>query len=288
MQVKFRESRSPLTREEHVTELSDSPITPDDELVLVDDRGDFAIVTINRPEKRNAMSVAAMTRLREALAQTSTKKVLLLTGTGTSFCAGVDLSPENLGHLDEIVHSQGSQVRHPWTQVQADIREHRAVVIAAVNGYALGGGSTLINSCDLAIAGESAQIALPEMGFGGWPVQAGPALIKRVAPKHAAELIFTSRRADAATAFRMALVNKVVADDKLLDEAVEWAEHIAAFDAAALDFAKRAMHRMQSMNWDEAQDYSSLISAASHSRSQGPGDGVTSFLAGNRGAGQGA
>ncbi|MHA7274382.1 enoyl-CoA hydratase/isomerase family protein [Arthrobacter sp. TMT4-20] len=266
---------------------SGPPATSRDDLVLIDDQGDYAILTINRPQKRNAMSVDAMARLREALALNVSKKVLVLTGAGASFCAGVDLSPENLGHLDEIVAQQGSQVQHPWARVQTDIREHPAVIIAAVNGFALGGGSTLINSCDLAIAGESAQIALPEMGFGGWPIQAGPALIQRVAPKHAAELILTSRRADAATAFRMALVNKVVADDDLLDEAVALAQHIAAFDAAALDFAKRAINRIQSMNWDESQDYSNLISSASSMRSASPGAGVADFLAGSRGPGQG-
>jgi enoyl-CoA hydratase/carnithine racemase len=271
-----------------VSNSSETAETAYHDLVVVEDRGDFAILTLNRPEKRNAMNIAAMMRLREALAETATKKVVVLTGTGNSFCAGVDLSADNLHQLDLLAEEQGSQVLHPWAQVQADIRSHRAVLIAAVNGYALGGGSTLINACDLAIAGESAQIALPEMGFGGWPVQAGPALVTRVAPKHAAELILTSRRADAATAFRMALVNKVVADDDLLDESVALAEHIAGFDATALDFAKRALHRMETMTWDDAQDYSTLISAVTARRSPSSEDGLADFRSGGRGAGQGA
>ncbi|MET0828908.1 MAG: enoyl-CoA hydratase/isomerase family protein, partial [Microbacterium sp.] len=78
-----------------MSQSSDSTVTPYDELVLVDDRGDYAVLTINRPEKRNAMSVDSMKRLREALVEVADKKVIVLTGTGPSFCAGVDLSPEN-------------------------------------------------------------------------------------------------------------------------------------------------------------------------------------------------
>jgi len=271
-----------------VSNSSDRAVTPYEELVLVDDRGDYAILTINRPEKRNAMSVDSMSRLREALVEVADKKVVVLTGTGASFCAGVDLSPENTGRMDVYVKAGGTQVLHPWTQVQADIRAHRAVFIAAVNGYALGGGSTLINTCELAIAAESAQIAMPEQGFGSWPMQAGPAAIKRIAPKHAAELIFTSRRADAQTAFRMALVNKVVPDAQLLNEAIALAEHIAAFNAFSLDISKRAYHRVATMGWDEALDYSSLIVGAIRAQAPEAAEGVAKFLAGNRGPGQGA
>jgi len=266
---------------------NDRSVTPYDELVLVDDRGDYAVLTINRPEKRNAMSTDSMKRLREALVEVADKKVVVLTGTGSSFCAGVDLTPENVGRMEEFTQCNGTQVLHPWTQVQADIRAHRAVFIAAVNGYALGGGSTLINTCELAIAAESAQIAMPEQGFGSWPMQAGPASIKRIAPKHAAELIFTARRADAQTAFRMALVNKVVPDAELLNEAIALAEHIAGFNAFSLDISKRAYHRVQSMTWDEAQDYSSLIITSIRAQAPEAAQGVTKFLAGERGPGQG-
>jgi enoyl-CoA hydratase/carnithine racemase len=266
---------------------TDRPATPYEELVLVDDRGEYAVLTINRPEKRNAMSMDSMKRLREALVEVGDKKVVVLTGTGVSFCAGVDLSPENTAAMEEFSKAHGTQVLHPWTQVQAEIRAHRAVFIAAVNGYALGGGSTLINTCELAIAAESAQIAMPEQGFGSWPMQAGPASIKRIAPKHAAELIFTSRRADAQTAYRMALVNKVVPDAELLDEATALAEHIAAFNAYSLDASKRAYHRVQSMTWDEAQDYSSLIVGSIRAQAPDAVEGVAKFLSGERGPGQG-
>jgi enoyl-CoA hydratase/carnithine racemase len=246
---------------------NESAATPYEELVLIEDRGDYAILTINRPEKRNAMSVDAMTRLREGFAEVRSKKVVVLTGTGSSFCSGVDLSSEEQRRMNELTRQDGSRSMHPWSLVQADIRAHPAIFVAAVNGHALGGGSTLINVCDLAIAAESATVGLPEMSFGGWPLAAGPAAIKRLAPKHAAELIFTARRIDAATAYRMALVNKVVPDDQLLTEATALAAHIAGFNAVALDWGKKAFARMQEMSIDEAQDYSTATQLAIQARS---------------------
>jgi enoyl-CoA hydratase/carnithine racemase len=260
--------------------------TPYEQLVLVDDRGDFAVLTINRPEKRNAMSLEVITRIREAFREVKDKKVVVITGTGKSFCAGVDIS--DAARQAVLENAEGSSGVHPWTHVQQDIRAHKAIFIAAVNGYALGGGSTLINNCELAIAGESASIAAPEMGFGAWPMQAGPASIKRLAPKHAAEFIFTARRFDAANAYRVGLVNQIVPDAELADAAIALAEHIAAFDAVALDYGKKAYHRIQELGWNEALDYSKYTSWLTQAKSDASHRGGENFLAGKRGPGQGA
>ncbi|MET0886130.1 MAG: enoyl-CoA hydratase/isomerase family protein [Mycetocola sp.] len=265
---------------------TDKPETPYDELVLVEDRGDFAILTIHRPEKRNAMSFEAMSRIREAFREVKDKKVVVLTGTGPSFCAGVDISEGQ--RLAEIDEADGSNGVHPWTAVQNDIRAHKAIFIAAVNGYALGGGSTLVNNCELAIAAESATIGAPEMGFGAWPMQAGPASIKRLVPKHAAEFIFTARRFDAANAYRVGLVNKVVPDAELLTEAIALAEHIAAFDGVVLDYGKKAYHRIQELGWSDAFDYSKYTSTTTQAKSNAADSGAAGFIAGKRGPGQGA
>jgi enoyl-CoA hydratase/carnithine racemase len=264
---------------------AEKPTTPYDELVNVDDRGRWAILTINRPEKRNAMSSDAIKRLREAFGQVQDKQVVVLTGVGPAFCAGMDLKEQ----AALLGRSPGSSQQVPeWTTVQSEIRSHPALFIAAVNGYALGGGSTLIHSCDLAIAAESAQIGAPEMGFGGFPSQAGPSAVKRLAPKHAAELIFLARRVSAQDAYRMAIVNKVVPDDQLLAEATEWAEQLAAFNPVAIDWGKKTVHHMENLSWDDAMDYAALASRGAAADRTAVRNGLEAFVAGHRGVGQGA
>jgi enoyl-CoA hydratase/carnithine racemase len=262
------------------------PLTPYERLILVEDRGEYAVLTINRPEKRNAMSFDSLARFREALQEVRTKKVVVLTGVGSSFCAGMDLS-EAAKHAAFSADSTSQEI-HPWTAIQSQIRAHGAVFIAAVNGFALGGGSTLIHSCDLAIAAESAKIGAPEMGFGGFPLQAAPAAVKRLAPKHAAELVLTARQVEAHEAFRMAIVNKVVPDDQLLNEAVALAERMASFDATALDWGKKTLHRMADLTWDEAMDYCQVTSLVMRSRSDASRVGTSEFVQGKRSVGQGA
>jgi len=224
-----------------------------DDLVLVEDRGDWAVITLNRPQKRNAMNRAAQDRLREALAAVHEKKAVVLTGVGTSFCSGIDLTEE----LPPAPPGRRASSRiGNWAEVNEEIREHPAVFVSAVNGFALGGGSTLVHNSELAVAGESASIGTPEMAFGAWAALSGPSLINRVLPKHAAELIFLAQRVDARTALRMGIVNEVVPDDELLPRAFEIAERIAGFDATTLDWGKRAFRSMVNTSWEESMELS--------------------------------
>jgi enoyl-CoA hydratase/carnithine racemase len=266
-----------------MTEVPQAAEVPAESLVLVDDRGAYAVLTLNRPNKRNAMSKEAIRQLRAALAAVRGKRAVVLTGAGTAFCAGVDLSEQTGDESGE----RFSQDVHYWTEVQADIRSHPAIFIAAVNGYALGGGSTLIHSCDLAIAAESAQIGAPEMGFGGFPSHAGPAAVKRLAPKHAAQVIFLARRLSAQDALRMAFVNAVVPDDQLLSEAVEWAEQLATFNPVALDWGKRTVHAMENLSWDDAIAYTEMTNRIIGAQNTSAREGIEAFLGGHRSVGQG-
>jgi len=265
------------------------PETPEDQLVLVEDHGNWALMTINRPEKRNAMSSAAQRRFRQALKEVYEKRVVVLTGVGPSFCAGVDLvEGQNRPPRD---NREGSGEIGSWGECNEELRQHPAVFIAAVNGFALGGGSTLIHNCELAVAGESATIGTPEYGFGAWPGLAGPALINRVLPKHAAEVIFLAKRISAETAYRMGIVNEVVPDDQLIARASELAEHLSAFDPYLLDWGKKALRKMVNVSWEEAMELSKYTSAAiANARPKAGPEGFTQadFAAGKRGAGQGA
>jgi enoyl-CoA hydratase/carnithine racemase len=259
-----------------------------DDVVTIDDHGGYAVITLNRPEKRNAMSLEMVRLLREGLESLVDKRAIILTGTGTAFCAGMDLKEQGgVNAWRERVKKEQSRHLHVWTHVQQEIRSHPAIIIAAVNGYALGGGSTLIHSSDLAIAAESAQIGAPEMGFGGFPSQAGPSAAKRLLPKHAAEIVLLARRISGQDAYRMGLVNRVVPDDELMAAALDWAELISGFNPIAIDWGKKTLHAMETLGWDASMDYTMLTNNIMSYRSDHGADGVDAFLSGHRGVGQG-
>lgn len=218
-------------------------------LVLLEKEGGLGIITLNRPQKRNAMSAAAQAQLRAALSESAGDcKVLIITGNGPAFCSGVDLTER----MPERVFANGG---NSWLETNEAVKQHPAICIAAVNGYALGGGLTLVHNCDLAIASERAEFGMPEMGFAAFPGLAGPATIRRLLPKHAAYMILTSRRIDASTAERWGIVNSVVPHEQLLSEARALAEWIVQFDETALDYSKKAIRDLELMGWSAALEY---------------------------------
>ena len=221
----------------------------DDELVLVETEGSVAYLTLNRPDKRNAASRPLQRRLWAALddLQESDVKVIVLTGAGeTSFCSGVDLRDES-----PTVRATAFEP-NPWLGTQRRIAAHPAIFIAAVNGFALGGGMTLVNNCELAIASETAKFGAPEITFGSYAGMAGPSVIRRLLPKHSAQLILTGQMIDAETAYRWGMVNEVVPPADLLRRAGELANLIAQYDATSLDVAKQAMRSEHLLDWDAA------------------------------------
>ncbi|MEU6578827.1 enoyl-CoA hydratase/isomerase family protein [Streptomyces sp. NPDC046805] len=228
------------------------------ELLLVDREKEYAVITINRPEKRNAVSRPLQLRLREILDELREEdvRVIVLTGAGdVSFCAGVDLKDDSPEIRTTALEP------NPWLATQRRIAEHPAIFISAVNGYALGGGLTLVNNAELAIASETATFGAPEITFGVYAALAGPSSIRRVLPKHAADLVLTGRRIDAETALRWGMVNEVVAPEELLPRAEELAARISSFDRTVLDVAKNALRAEHLMDWDAALDHGSRTAA---------------------------
>jgi enoyl-CoA hydratase/carnithine racemase len=173
--------------------------------------------------------------------------------------------------------------------VQEEIRNHPAVVIAAVNGFALGGGSTLINVSDLAVAADEAQIGMPEIGFGLYPALAGPAAQLRLAPKHAAWLVLTAERTDGATAAEWGLVNRSVPLEHLDAEVTALAERVASFDATALERSKKALWKIpgEISEWTQAIAYGDEVKDEIRVRSTALAEGLARFRVGERNPGQG-
>ena len=237
------------------------PIPVGSGLILLEQRGDISIVTLNRPEKRNAMNIAAQKDLGEALELARNARAIVLAGAPPAFCAGVDLAEQRKLRASNVVVP--SQDGHPWAVTQERIRRHPAVFVAAVGGVALGGGLTLVHNCELAVADESAEFGVPELTFGSVPALSGPATTRRLLPKHSAQMIFLAKRVSAATALHFGIVNEVVPDGQALDRAVEMAEVIAGYDPVTLDYTKKLFRDAADLSWPAAIDHGVALGALS-------------------------
>jgi enoyl-CoA hydratase/carnithine racemase len=254
-------------------------------VIVVDDRQDYALLTINRPDKRNAMNRQARTEMMRALAALENgPRVVVITGAGTSYCAGIDLKEMVVDRQHGVTNAN-----QEWRDVNLAIRRHPAVMIAAVNGYALGGGVTLINVCDLALASETAELGMPEIGFATYPGLAGPSTQLSLNRKRAAWMILTGTRIDGRTAEAWGLVNQCVAAGELMTAADALARRVARFDAAALAACKRALDTIPAAitDWRQAFDYGESTNALIRETTDAQRGGMERFHAGQRNPGQG-
>lgn len=199
-----------------------------DAAVLAEQRGNVLIATINRPESRNAVNAAVHVGLGEALERAETDpeiRVVVLTGAGDqAFCAGADLKAlsrgERLEPEDKAQRAWGfaGVVRHPISKP----------MIAAVNGFALGGGTEIALSCDLVVAADHAQFGLPEVKRGIFAAAGGAFRLAQQLPRKVAmEYILTGEPFSAQRAMELGLVNRVVPLADLLRTALDLAERIA-------------------------------------------------------------
>jgi enoyl-CoA hydratase/carnithine racemase len=246
----------------------------------------WAQIRVNREAQRNAMNRATRQGLMAAFEDLrDTARAIILTGTGVAFCAGMDLKEREQDRLAGI-EGAGDE----WVAVNMAIRAHPAIFIAAVNGLALGGGATLINVCDLAIASTRASIGCPEMGFSTYPGMAGPAIqLSGVTRKQAAWLVLTTNRIDGATAERWGMVNQCVEPEALLPTAQALAQKVAQFDGVALSESKKALDRIPAFitDWQEAMDHGQMVNLMIRSKTTAQAEGSARFAAGVKNPGQG-
>lgn len=200
--------------------------------ILVERDGHVATVTLNRPERRNALDAEARGALVAAFAQLDADmdvRVVVLTGAGTAFCAGTDLAG---GPVPAELADQ---------PLVAPVAAFSRPVIAAVNGAAAGGGFEFALAADLRIASRGAKFLLPELRIGSLPGSGGTQRIFAALPSAiASRLLFTGLPLDASDALRFGLVSEVVDDDALADRARELATRIAEAAPLSLRAAKRA------------------------------------------------
>ena len=212
---------------------------------IVETRGAVAKITINRPEKRNALNrdtIREILAVFEEMRKDDSIAVVLTTGAGeVAYCAGRDLSefPTEGGKNRGTDRRAEPRAYH----VAEVIRTFPKVTIAVVNGYCLGGGITLLLPHDLAIASDRAQFGLPEIMRGFLPYPIIATMFKTLIPtKFAFEMILTGKNWDARKSMEAGLINRVVSHEQLQDEAWKWGEEIGKFDKVTLKYCKMAAH----------------------------------------------
>lgn len=210
-----------------------------------------AVLTIDRPEKLNALDNEVLLELADRVDQALEDEdvlAIVITGAGPkSFVAGADI-----GMLAEQGVLDGRENSHLGQQVFHDIENCMLPVIAAVNGFALGGGCELALACDFRYAATNAIFGLPEVSLGIIPGYGGTQRLPRlIGPGAALELILTGNKIDAQEALRLGLVNKVVEPEALLDACKETARTIAARGPLAVRMAKEVVRRGADMTIEE-------------------------------------
>ncbi|MCJ2070806.1 enoyl-CoA hydratase/isomerase family protein [Methylobacterium sp. J-030] len=239
--------------------------------ILVEYHTSWARIRIARPEKRNALDRGTRRALGTAIADLEPgTRAVVLTGTDTSFCAGLDLKER----ATEIAAGRSDTAGEEAIALNMVMRSHPAVFIAGVNGLALGGGMTLVNSCDLAIAAEDAEFGTPEISFATYASMAGPTARLLLNRKRAGWLLLTGERISASTAHNWGLVNEVVTADHLEARCAELAARIAGFDATALSMIKATLDAVPgaATDWREVLIYGQGVNAAIRNARGRPGD----------------
>ena len=209
--------------------------------ILVEIRGRVGLLTLNRPKALNALNDQLMDELGEALLAFDADDAIgamVVTGSDKAFAAGADIGAMKDWSYMDVFKSE--YISRNWET----IRRVRKPVIAAVGGYALGGGCELAMMCDIIIAADTAKFGQPEIKLGIIPGAGGTQRLPRAVGKaKAMDLVLSARMMDAAEAERAGLVSRVVASDKLLDEALAAAAAIASHSLPAVMMAKEAINR---------------------------------------------
>jgi 2-(1,2-epoxy-1,2-dihydrophenyl)acetyl-CoA isomerase len=234
------------------------------EHLLYETDGPIAWITLNRPERLNALTGQTMAEIGEALARLAgddAARVGILTGAGRGFCSGGDRK-DTAGRIQRGEWSHGADAPRPFYRAQQLFTTLDKPVIAAVNGPAAGGGMDLALWCDIRIASERARFGELYIDRGLVPDMGGLYLLPRlIGYAKAAELLLTGEMIDAAAALRIGLVNHVVPHDALRSAARAMALRIADKPARGVRATKRALARLLAPDWERESDYHAALQA---------------------------
>jgi enoyl-CoA hydratase len=227
-------------------------VTPDDQHCLVEQRGPVLIVTMNRPEARNALSGPMLAGLSAAWDRVDADpgvRVAILTGAGGSFCAGADLKAMTTSHPGDNAASMD------LSRIDSLLKGRRLTkpLIAAVEGAAIAGGTEILQATDIRVAGESARFGVSEPRWGLFPLGGSAVrLVRQIPYTVAADLLLTGRHIRAAEAKELGLIGHVVPDGQALDKALELAGLVAANGPLAVQAILRTIRETEALPENDA------------------------------------
>lgn len=232
--------------------------------LLLQERSDGILgITMNNPDKLNALSESMIDALKEALeaaAETSDTKCIVLRGAGRAFCAGHDLKELAAARNGpDRGHAYFKMIFDKCAALMMSIVRHPQPVIAEVHGAAVAAGCQLVATCDMAVAAERARFGVNGVDIGLFCSTPMVALSRNVSRKRAFEMLTTGRLADAREALDLGLVNKVVADDSLARETRELASLVASKLGAAVKIGKQAFYEQAQMPLEDAYRYAGEV-----------------------------
>ena len=230
------------------------------EHILLERDDAIAIITLNRPKQLNALNAAILNDISaalDALADDDQARAIIITGSGDrAFAAGADI-----GELAQIQSAnEGRRMAQRSHQLGRQIADLPKPIIAAINGFALGGGLELALACDVRIASETAQVGLPEVSLGIMPGWGGTQRLARlVGPGAAKLLMMTGERIDANEALRLGIVERVVPAAELTTTAKQIAQKIASLPPLSIDAIKQAVNHGLNMSLEDANAYEASL-----------------------------
>jgi len=243
--------------------------------LLVEADAPVAVVTMNRPDRRNALSVALMEELIgcfRTLGQNREIRVIILAANGPAFSAGHDLS--------ELIDREIGDYRHVfdvWTDLMALIQNIPQPVVAEVQGIATAAGCQLVATCDLAVASDQSQFATPGVRIGLFCTTPMVALTRAVGRKRALEMLLTGAAIDAQTAMQYGLVNKVVPRDQLREETYSLAARISDASSLTVAVGKQAFYTQIDLDQPKAYAYAKEVMSL-NAMAEDAQEGMGAFL----------
>lgn len=225
--------------------------------IIYEKKGSLAYIKINRPSAMNALNTETVVEIGSAVTEIENDdlvKIAIITGEGKAFAAGADISAmKDMNTTEGLVYSKTGH------EVYRHIENVRKPFIAAINGYAFGGGFELTLACDIRFASSKAKFSMPEVGLGIIPGFGGTQRLPRlIGETKAKELIFSASIINAEEAFNLGILNKVTEPDKLIDETEAFANMLLEKGPLALGFAKDAINRGRDMDIDSATNLENI------------------------------